>query len=251
MPMQTETEKLHKVLARAGLGSRREIEKWIAAGRVSVDGRRAAIGDRVGPRAVITIDNRPVSLGRNTVTRVLAYHKPVGEICSRSDPGGRPDVFARLPHLSSGRWISVGRLDLNSSGLLLVTNDGELADRLMHPSSDLTREYMVRVSGEFGAAHLAQLRNGIKVDGQLLRFDDVERTANAGGSNSWYRVTLHTGRNREVRHLWNALGGRVSRLLRVRYGPVALPRDLAPGRYLELGDRDVAALRREAARPVS
>lgn len=227
-------EKLQKVLARAGLGSRRALEEWIQAGRVSINGRIARLGDRVRPEDRIMVDGRPVSAQRRAPRRrVLVYHKPVGEVCSRHDPEGRTTIFESLPRLRDGRWISVGRLDLNTSGLLLVTNDGELANLLMHPSHELEREYAVRVHGEVPEAALTALREGVMLDDGPARFDSIE-DAGGQGSNHWYHVCLREGRNREVRRLWESQGVQVSRLIRVRYGSVSLPRALRAGRWEEL-----------------
>ena len=231
---QPEGEKLQKVLARAGVGSRREMERFIEAGRVSVDGRVSNLGDRVFPGQTIRVDGQII---RHTDTaprrRILVYNKPEGELCTRSDPGGRPTVFERLPRVSRGRWITVGRLDFNTSGLLLVTNDGELANRLMHPSSEIEREYAVRVQGEVTEEMARQLKQGVELEDGLASFSSI-RDAGGEGSNHWYRVTLGEGRNREVRRMWEAVGARVSRLIRVRYGPVELPRGLSQGHWEDL-----------------
>jgi len=222
---------LQKLLAAAGLGSRREIEGWIAAGRVTVNGAVAELGARALPSDEISVDGKPVSRPAAHSPRVLLYHKPVGELVTRSDPQGRRTVFAALP---PGRWVAVGRLDLNSSGLLLLTDSGELANRLMHPRYGLEREYAARVRGELAADEKKQLLEGIAVDGEPARFERIETYREGEGSNRWYRVTLKEGRNREVRRLFEALGHPVSRLVRLRYGPVDLPGDLAPGRWREL-----------------
>ncbi|QKT04765.1 pseudouridine synthase [Ectothiorhodospiraceae bacterium 2226] len=231
-------EKLQKVLARAGLGSRRELEDWIVAGRVSVNSQRATLGQRVGPQDVLRVDGRVIPHAQTAPmeTRVLVYHKPVGVVSTRSDPEGRPTVFDTLPRLAQGRWIAVGRLDLNTLGLLLLTNDGELAHRLMHPSTEIEREYAVRVVGEVSKETLARLREGVELDGQSAAFDLI-RPAGGEGVNHWYHVVLREGRNREVRRLWESQGITVSRLIRVRYGPITLPRGLRAGRWeaLELG----------------
>lgn len=236
-------EKLHKVLARAGLGSRRAMEQWISDGRVSVDGRRATLGDRVTPQQVIRVDGEILSQPKTQTQRrrVLLYHKPEGELCTRADPEGRPTVFAALPVLRYGRWIVVGRLDINTSGLLLFTNDGELANRLMHPKTGIEREYAVRVLGEVSTDALAKLRSGVRLDDGVASFDDI---ADAGGTgaNHWYHVILREGRYREVRRLWEAVGLTVSRLIRVRYDTIALPRLLREGRWEELDAAAVQAL---------
>jgi len=196
-----------------------------------VRGKTAKLGDRASPEDEILLDGQPVKRTAAAPPRVLLYHKPVGELVTRSDPQGRRTVFAALP---PGRWIAVGRLDLNSSGLLLLTDSGELANRLMHPRYGLEREYAARVRGELGAGEKKQLLEGITVDGEAARFERIETYREGEGSNRWYRVILKEGRNREVRRLFEALGHPVSKLARLRYGPVALPADLAPGRWREL-----------------
>ena len=229
------SEKLQKVLARAGIGSRRQVERWIEEGRVSVDGKRAALGTRIERSQVVRLNGRVIPVNRaGNACRVLVYHKPEGEICTRRDSGGRPTVFDHLPRLRQGRWIAVGRLDINSTGLLLLTTDGELANRLMHPSREVEREYAVRVLGNVDDDTLARLRSGVKLRDGSAHFDSV-RAAGGSGANRWYHVTLREGRKREVRRLWRAVGARVSRLIRVRYGPVRLPRQLHPGQWKELG----------------
>ena len=236
------SEKLHKVLARAGLGSRREIEGWISQGRVSVDGRPAALGDRVQGRELVRVDGRVVRVPEGQAElRVLLYHKPVGEVCTRRDPEGRPSVFARLPRCPGSRWVAAGRLDLNTSGLLLFTNDGELAQRLMHPSREIPREYAARVRNELTAESRSRLLRGVELEDGPARFDSIE-DAGGGASNRWYKVVLREGRNREVRRLWESQGVAVSRLIRVRFGPIALPRGLRPGRFEHLERDDCAAL---------
>lgn len=222
-------------MAAAGLGSRREIESWIEAGRVTVGGRVAKLGDRATPADAIAVDGKPIALAAPTAGRVLMYHKPQGELVTRHDPEGRPTVFARLP---PGRWIAVGRLDINSAGLLLVTDDGALANRLMHPRFGIEREYAVRVQGSLGDAELERLRQGVDLEDGRAAFERIEPTDPRGGrsANRWYRVTLKEGRNREVRRMFEAVGARVSRLLRIRYGPIELPRDLAPGQWREIAN---------------
>ncbi|MGQ0545762.1 MAG: pseudouridine synthase [Betaproteobacteria bacterium] len=222
-------ERLQKLLAAAGLGSRREIEQWIAAGRVTVDGKVAGLGQRALPTQEIAVDGKRVGARTSAAARVLIYHKPVGELVTRSDPEGRPTVFSRLP---PGRWIAVGRLDINTSGLLLLTDSGELANRLMHPRYEVEREYLARVQGE---VDVGKLLGGIDLEDGRAAFERVEPWGEKkAGRNRWYRVMLREGRKREVRRLFEALGARVSRLVRVRYGPVSLPRDLAPGSWREM-----------------
>jgi 23S rRNA pseudouridine2605 synthase len=235
-------EKLQKVLARLGYGSRRELEQWITDGRVSVDGKISQLGDRVSPRQLIRVDGRIVRQAAATPRRrILIYNKPEGELCTRSDPQGRPIVFTNLPVLRNGRWITVGRLDINTQGLLLVTNDGELAHRLMHPRYGIEREYAVRVHGEVGKDVIQRLKDGILLEDGEARFNTVT-DAGGEGKNHWYHVTLNEGRNREVRRMWEAVGLEVSRLIRVRFGPVALPRAMRPGRWEDLPDAQLTAL---------
>jgi len=227
-------EKLQKVLARAGLGSRRQIEHWIEEGRITVDGAAATLGARVTSDQTIRVD------GRNVPThvfqsrpRILIYHKPEGEVCTRSDPQGRPTVFEKLPALRGARWIVVGRLDYNTSGLLLFTTDGELANRLMHPSHEIEREYAVRVLGRVSDEMLARLKQGVMLEDGPAHFDSVVE-AGGTGANRWYHVVLKEGRNREVRRLWEAVGVKVSRLIRVRFGPIQLPPHFHAGRTVEM-----------------
>lgn len=228
-------EKLQKVLARAGLGSRRELELWIEAGRVTVNGAIAKLGDRVLPQQDIRVDGQPLSASarHGTRRRVIIYHKPEGQVCTTSDPQGRPTVFDHLPVLRGARWIVIGRLDFNTQGLLLFTTDGELANKLMHPSSEIEREYAVRVLGKVEADMLTRLRAGVQLDDGPAHFDDII-DAGGEGANHWYHVILKEGRNREVRRMWEAVGLKVSRLIRVRFGPVTLPRMVRPGRWEEL-----------------
>ncbi len=231
------SEKLQKVLANAGHGSRREIETMIAAGRVSVNGKVATLGDRVDVSSAlkIRIDGHMVSLreSEEQVCRVLAYYKPEGELCTRSDPEGRPTVFDRLPKMRGARWIAVGRLDVNTCGLLLFTTDGELANRLMHPSREVEREYAVRVFGQVDDSKLRDLAKGVQLEDGPASFKTIRFTGGEG-INQWYNVTLTEGRNREVRRLWEAVGVQVSRLIRVRYGDILLPKGLPRGGWTEL-----------------
>lgn len=240
------SEKLQKVLANAGHGSRREIETMIEAGRISVDGKIAKLGDRVEVTAgmKIRLDGHVVSIkeSEEAVCRVLAYYKPEGELCTRSDPEGRPTVFDRLPKLRGSRWVAVGRLDVNTSGLLLFTTDGELANRLMHPSREVEREYAVRVFGQIDDEKLKQLSKGVQLEDGPAAFRTI--TFQGGeGINQWYNVTLTEGRNREVRRLWEAVGVQVSRLIRVRYGDIDLPKGLPRGGYTELDLKAINYLR--------
>jgi 23S rRNA pseudouridine2605 synthase len=223
-------ERLQKLLATAGHGSRREIEQWIRDQRVTLAGRIAQLGDRAEPGADIRLDGRllhSTAVGERTV---LIYHKPAGEVTTRKDPAGRPTVFERLPPPPSGRWVVIGRLDVNTTGLLLFTTDGALAHKLMHPSTEVEREYLVRVHGHPGPEILRRLRSGVMLEDGPARFDRIV----AGGrseSHSWFKVTLREGRNREVRRLWQEVGLEVSRLARLRYGSVELPEDLHPGAW--------------------
>jgi len=210
------------------LGSRREIEGWIEAGRVTVGGRVAKLGERALASDAVAVDGKPVAFQQASTPRVLLYHKPVGEMVTRHDPQGRPTVFSRLP---PGRWVAVGRLDLNSSGLLLFTDSGELANRLMHPRYELEREYSARVQGN---PDLEKLRRGVQLEDGVAAFTSIRAEREATGTNRWFRVVLKEGRNREVRRLFEAVGARVNRLVRMRYGPVALPENLAPGQWREL-----------------
>jgi 23S rRNA pseudouridine2605 synthase len=221
-------ERLQKMLANAGHGSRREIETWINAGRVTVDGLVAKLGDRAEPTSEVRVDGKPLLLAAAIAREVLMYNKPAGEVTTRSDPEGRPTVFDHLPPPRSGRWIVVGRLDTNTTGLLLFTTDGELAHRLMHPSSEIEREYLVRVHGQPDAATLQRLRQGVVLEDGLANFERLEATGSSD-SHAWFRVSLREGRNREVRRLWSAVGFEVSRLKRLRYGAIQLPENLGAG----------------------
>jgi len=244
------TEKLQKVLARAGYGSRRQLEDWIKAGRIKVNNQVAKLGDRVSATDRISVDGDPVRQTRLSErrSRVLIYHKPVGEVCTRSDPEGRDTIFNHLPKLTSGRWITIGRLDLNTSGLLLITTDGDLANRMMHPSHQVEREYAVRVMGEVTAEMINDLKTGVELEDGPAHFDMVA-SAGGSGANTWYHVVLREGRNREVRRLWESQGVQVSRLMRVRYGPVTLPRGQKPGRWEDMPEQAVDALRRSVDLP--
>jgi len=225
------TVKLQKLLAESGMGSRRSMEKIIAAGKVSVDGKTATLGDRVRYDQKVLVNGRMILQPQaDKATRVLAYHKPEGKLVSRNDPEGRPSVFDDIPH---GRWIAIGRLDLNTSGLLLFTNNGELANALMHPSSGVEREYAVRVLGDVSPENLKQLREGVKLADGVAKFEAIT-DAGGSGANHWYHVVLKEGRNREVRRLWSSIGATVSRLTRIRYGNIRLLRSLRQGKWQEL-----------------
>lgn len=238
------SERLQKWLAAAGHGSRREIERWIAEGRVKVNGKPAILGQKVGGTERITIDGnivRHLSARHRARARVLIYHKPVGEVSTRSDPEGRPTVFDSLPTITGGRWIVVGRLDVDTAGLLLFTTDGALAHGLMHPSSELEREYAVRVRGNPNEETLRKLREGVELEDGPARFESL--VAEGGdGTNRWYRVSVSEGRNRIIRRLWENVECQVSRLIRVRFGPVTLPRHLPRGRVRELKAHELREL---------
>ena len=237
------TEKLQKALARMGLGSRRQMEEVIKAGRVSINQKPATIGDRVEQSDEIRVDGRLIKYKseREKRRRVLAYYKPEGEICSANDPEGRTTVFERLPKLTHDRWIMVGRLDINSTGLLLFTNDGELAHRLMHPSNEIVREYAVRILGELTPEMMRNLTDGVMLEDGLAKFEDI-RQGGGEGVNKWYHVKLKEGRNRDVRRLIESQGLKVSRLLRTSYGSVDLPKELRTGRFIELDRKEIHRL---------
>lgn len=242
----TEGEKLQKVLARAGQGSRREIENMIAENRVSVDGKIATLGDRINVNSgvKVRIDGNLINLtqAQKEVCRVLMYYKPEGELCTRHDPEGRATVFDRLPRLTGARWIAVGRLDINTSGLLLFTTDGELANRLMHPSREVEREYSVRVFGVVDDAMLNRLKKGVQLEDGPANFKEIKFVGGVG-MNQWFDVTLMEGRNREVRRLWESQGIQVSRLIRIRYGNIKLMKNLPRGGWQEMELADVNYLR--------
>ena len=240
--VQGEPQKLHKMLAQAGLGSRRELEEWIVAGRVSVNGKPAHVGQRIGPQDRVRVNGKPVNLKFAPRTpRVLIYHKQEGEIVSRDDPEGRPSVFDKLPRIGGGRWVNVGRLDFNTEGLLIFTSSGELANRLMHPRYELEREYAVRVIGELQPEQEQALLDGIELEDGEAHFNTL-MSRGGEGTNRWYHVTLNEGRNREVRRMFEAIGVQVSRLIRVRFGPVSLSPRLKRGMAYELPEEEVRAL---------
>lgn len=241
-------QKLQKILANLGLGSRRKMERWIEEGRVSVDGSVATLGDRIRSGQSLRLDGKPLEMEAAAEVRVLLYHKPVREVCSRDDPEGRKTVFERLPKLKSGRWISVGRLDFNTSGVLLFTTDGALANALMHPSAQIEREYLVRVMGRVDEPMLESLKDGVELDDGPARFSDIQE-GGGDGINRFFYVVLMEGRNREVRRLWESQGTTVSRLKRVRFGEVFLPSKLKKGQWLELPQRDVDVIYEMAGLP--
>ncbi|MDP3813674.1 23S rRNA pseudouridine(2605) synthase RluB [Pseudomonas sp.] len=240
-------EKLQKVMARMGLASRREIEAWISAGRVKVNGAVASLGMRVDLHDAIAVDGKVIRReeAAESVRRVIIYNKPEGEICTRDDPEGRPTVFDRLPRPKEGRWINIGRLDINTTGLLMFTTDGELANRLMHPSYQMDREYAVRVRGEVDDEMIERLKAGVMLEDGPAKFTDIKEAPGGEGFNHWYHCVVMEGRNREVRRLWESQGLVVSRLKRVRFGPVFITSDLTMGRWREMSQREVDILSEE------
>jgi 23S rRNA pseudouridine2605 synthase len=242
-------QRLQKLLSQAGFGSRRDMDDAVAAGRVTVNGTRAVPGQRVGPHDVVRLDRRVVRLAfDDTLPRVILYHKPEGEIVSRDDPEERPTVFANLPTLARGRWVSLGRLDLNSEGLLIFTTSGELANRFTHPRFEVEREYAVRILGRVSPELALRLTTGVELEDGVARFDGIDEEGGEG-ANRWYRVRLHEGRNREVRRLFEAVGLTVSRLMRTRFGSLVLPPQLRRGQWLELDPTSIAALLADAGMP--
>lgn len=236
------TFKLQKLLAQKGLGSRREMEELIAAGKVMLNGQLAQLGDRAGSGDVIRIGRRTIRVhAADELPKVLLYHKPDGEIVSRNDPQGRPSVFDKLPHLRSSKWIAVGRLDFNTSGLLIFTNDGVLANRLMHPRFEMEREYAVRILGVLTEEQMKLLTTGIPLDDGQAAFTYLAEEGGEG-ANHWYRVILKEGKNREVRRMFEAIGITVSRLMRVRFGPINLPPRIKRGQWLELDEKETRRL---------
>lgn len=240
-------EKLQKVLARIGVGSRRDVEGWISKGRIKVNGKDATLGQRVDMHDAITIDGKVIKReeASESVRRVIMYNKPDGEICTRDDPEGRPTVFDKLPRPKEGRWINIGRLDINTTGLLMFTTDGELANRLMHPSYEMDREYAVRVRGEVDEEMIARLKAGVMLEDGPAKFTDIQEAPGGEGFNHWYHCVVMEGRNREVRRLWESQGLVVSRLKRVRFGPVFLNSDLPMGRWREMTQYEVDVLSAE------
>ena len=238
-------ERLQKILANTGFGSRRELEGWITEGLIRINGREAKLGDRATLHDDLVIKGRfyrVVTDDQRDARQVLMYHKPLGELTTRDDPEGRRTVFDRLPRLPQGRWISVGRLDINTLGLLLLTNDGQLANALMHPSSEIEREYAVRVNGRVSPEILERLRTGVELEDGLAKFDRIKAEDTSEGSNLWFRVSVKQGRNRIVRRLWESQDLQVSRLIRTRYGSVSLPKWLGRGKMELLGGGDVETL---------
>lgn len=243
---QVETPKLHKVLAQAGMGSRLEMEQLILEGRISVNNEPAHVGQRIQHGDQIKVNGKPIRYRIDPPpARVIAYHKPVGEVVTHDDPQNRPTVFRKLPRQVQGKWQSVGRLDLNTEGLLLFTSSGELANKLMHPRFGLEREYAVRVLGGLSNEEKTRLLDGVQLEDGFASFGSIE-DGGGEGSNCWYRVTISEGRNREVRRMLEAVGHAVSRLIRIRYGAMVLPRGLKRGAWMELDERDIQALLKAA-----
>lgn len=244
-------ERLQKILANTGLGSRRELESWIAAGEVRINGQQAKLGDRASLNDDLVVKGRfyKVVADDQQLRRVIAYHKPLGEVTTRDDPENRRTVFDRLPRLHHGRWIAVGRLDINTLGLLLLTNDGEMANALMHPSSEFERQYAVRVNGRVSPDILEKLSSGVDLEDGPARFEKITAQADSEHANQWFTVTLKEGRNRMVRRLWESQDLQVSRLIRTRFGPVSLPRWLARGKVFELDTGAIEGIAKAARLP--
>ncbi|MBL1141150.1 MAG: pseudouridine synthase [Proteobacteria bacterium] len=241
-------ERIQKVLANAGHGSRRQIESWIKEGKITVNGKLAVLGQTIDHTDRISIDSRSIRLffpRGEKKPKVIAYYKPVGQICTRKDEKGRETVFSHLPKLRNSRWINIGRLDINTTGLLLFTTDGDLANKLMHPSSQIEREYAVRVLGEATKEQLNALRSGVELEDGTAQFTDIVDSGGEG-ANHWYHVVIMEGRNREVRRLWESQGLKVSRLIRTRFGPYILPRRKRVGQHWKLEDSDIEALQKAA-----
>ena len=234
-------ERLHKVLARMGVGSRREIERWIKEGLVEVDGKTAQLGQTAEGVTTATINGVNVTLQSEVETQFLQYHKPDDEICSRKDPEGRKSVYDHLPKLGEGRWIAIGRLDLTTSGILLFTTNGELANKLMHPSTGVDREYMVRVHGRVTQELIYNLKEGVRLDDGVAKFTDVKQRPSKG-TNQWLQVVLQEGRNHEVKRMFESQGVRVTRLIRIRFGSISLDDGLKKGQHRLLTNREVKAL---------
>ncbi|HET9679751.1 MAG TPA: pseudouridine synthase [Gammaproteobacteria bacterium] len=241
---------MHKLLAAAGIGSRREIESWVADGRLKVDGQTAITGQKITGAERLSLDGKPLRITppETHAHRVIAYHKPEGQIVSRHDPEGRATVFKALPRVTGARWVAIGRLDINTSGLLLFTTDGQLAHRLMHPSTQVEREYATRVLGEVDANTLDALLKGVLLEDGTAKFESI-KSAGGQGANHWYHVVLREGRNREVRRLWESQNVTVSRLIRIRYGPIALGQGLKRGHHRELDTREMKQLYAATAKP--
>lgn len=241
----SEPERIQKVLSQLGLGSRREIERWIESGEIKINGSVAKLGDKISEQDQVMVKNKRVQLSqdKSSTPRMLIYYKPVGEVCSRHDPIFKKTVFDKLPPINHGRWIQVGRLDLNTAGLLIFTNQGELAHRMMHPKFELEREYAVRVFGQVTDTMLEALERGVELDDGLAKFKKIEY-AGGEGLNAWYHVVLTEGRHREVRRLWQSQGVEVSRLIRIRFGSIQLPRFLSQGKWVEMTKQEVDQFKR-------
>lgn len=245
------SERIQKALAQAGHGSRRQIEAWVQEGRITINGKQAQLGDHISADDRVLLDGKQLRLKfkHELARKVIIYHKPEGEICTRSDPEKRKTIYDNLPKLRGGRWVAVGRLDVNTSGLLLLTTDGVLANKLMHPSSGFEREYAVRVLGEVDRDMLKRLRDGVELEDGKASFDTI-RDAGGQGANHWYHVIIKEGRKREVRRLWESQGVTISRLIRVRFGDVILPRGLSAGRFENLDEASLNKLLRVVGMPV-
>jgi 23S rRNA pseudouridine2605 synthase len=241
------SERIQKVLARAGFGSRRQIETWIKEGRVSCNGETAILGQQISEGDRLQLDRKPLSPKRlwQQPQQVILYNKPVGEVCTRNDPEGRRTIYDSLPKPEEGRWVSVGRLDINTSGLIILTTDGELANQLMHPSNEMDREYAVRVLGEVTPEMMQALREGVMLEDGEARFNDIQDSG-GDGANHWYHVVIQEGRNREVRRIWETQGIQVSRLMRVRYGPIIMPNNLRVGHWTKVEGADLDYLYEQA-----
>jgi len=244
------SERIQKVLANAGHGSRRQIEAWIKEGKITVNGKPAVLGQSIDHTDRISIDSRQIRLhfprgDKKPMPKIIAYYKPVGEVCSRKDEKGRETVFSKLPRLRNSRWINIGRLDINTTGLLLFTTDGDLANKLMHPSSQIEREYAVRVLGTATKEQFEAMRAGVELEDGVAKFTDIVDSGGEG-ANHWYHVVIMEGRNREVRRLWESQGLKVSRLIRTRFGPYLLPRRKRPGQNWRLEDSEIEALQKAA-----
>lgn len=242
-------EKLQKILAQRGLGSRRSLEKVIQEGRVTVNGKVAKLGDRAVEEDRIELDGKVVAEA-NSAVRVILYNKPEGQVSTRKDEKDRNTIFSNLPRLANQRWINVGRLDINTTGLILFTTDGELANRLMHPSSNVDREYLVRVFGQVEESHINAMLKGVELEDGTAKFTDVVEGDNDKGLNKWYTVCLMEGKNREVRRLWESQGLQVNRLKRVRYGPIFLPSFVRPGQWVDLKEEEIKQLYKRCDLPV-
>jgi len=247
------SERIQKLLSRAGFGSRREVDRWLQEGLITVNGELATPGDRANADDQITLRGKPLSFNavKQFRPRVIMYHKPIGEVVSRRDPQGRPTVFDNIPEMKTSRWVAVGRLDINTVGLLIFTNDGELAHRLMHPSSEIDREYAVRVLGDVSKESIKAMLEGVKVDGYIAKFDDIQKVmgGNEQSANQWYHVVLQEGKKREVRRLWGSQGYKVNRLIRVRYGSLRLERELRPGKWRELSRKELKGIYADVGLP--